>query len=439
MDPRLRRARPRDDHAAVRRLFTSLTSLSSALSPRLAAASLLVTAALSAGCVSPYVAATESFGKSTSAGVAAFTPIFDTASELCFRDAELEHLQHRLENGKQGWGTEPLLGEIRTRGKVKVLEPGSSKVVEELVADRCGRLEIADAVLGKALQALAAYGRALAGLAANMALDTKSIGELAASSAGLAAMLTQNPTSSRAQTETMLQVTGPLGELARVIAQSEVENDLKETIRRADPHVTVILGKARLYLKATRGEARNAQTRMEAILNTADESVRLALREPPRPPPPPPKPAPPPPVAAPAPGPRSGDGVLDPWARKGRAASPPVDAPPPAPSVDVEGAILAALEMQAHRSAVLRASVSPQDVFALYDLATRERRRAADVRKALDSFDAILDGLARAEGELLAAASGKTGEKEALARVFAAANGVLAQIEVLRALSARKD
>ena len=73
------------------------------------------------------------------------------------------------------------------------------------------------------------------------------------------------------------------------------------------------------------------------------------------------------------------------------------------------------------------------------DLATRERRRAADVLKALDSFDAILGGLARAEGELLAAASGKTSEKEALSRVFAAATGVLAQIELLRALSARRD
>ncbi len=410
----------------------------SRLSPVLVSLATLAASAFAGGCVSPYVAATESFGKSTSAGVAAFTPIFDTASELCFRDAELEHLQHRLENGRQGWGTEPLLGEIRTRGKVKVQQPGSTTMVEESVADRCGRLEIADAVLGKALLALAAYGRALASLAANMNLDSKGIGELAASSAGLGAMLTQNPTGSKEQTETMIQIVGPLGELARVIAQSEVEGDLKETIRRSDPHVTLILGKARLYVKATRSSARDADARMETLLNTADDKVRLALREPPRPPPVVKAEAPLP--APPAAGPSSG-GVLDPWKKKAPrpADRPVVEAPPALSALDLDSALRGALDAEARRSAVLRASVSPQDVFALYALATRERRRSADLKKALDSFDAILDGLARAEADLVAAATGQTGEKEALGRVFAAANGVVAQIELLRALTARKD
>jgi hypothetical protein len=425
---RLRDTPEGDDHGPVQRTSRPISALLFALSASLAGA----------GCVSPYVTATERFGASTSAGVAAFTPIFDTASELCFRDAELEHLQARLEDRGRGWGTEPLLGEIRSQGKVKVLEPGSNKVVEESVSERCGRLEVADAVLSKGLSALADYGRALQSLAANMAVDSKGLKELAASGQSLGAMLSQNPTSTKAQTETMVQLVGPLGELARVIAQSEVESDLKATILRSDPHVAVILGKARLYVKATRAEARSAQSRMETLLNTADQKVQLALREPrdlreppavkPAPPAPPATSPPAPPPAKPR---RPGDKV--------EAPAPPPPPPPALTLPEIEGALGAAIDRAARHRPVLGASVTPQDVFALYAFAARERRRSADLMKTLDSFDSILDGLARAESDLVAAAGGKTSEKEALDRVFVAANGVLAQIEVLKALASRKE
>jgi hypothetical protein len=394
-------------------------------------AALLSLLFLGLGCgPSPYTIATDAYGKSISEGLSSFSPVFETAVELCYRDAELEHLQYRLENKQGGrpWSQKPRLGDVFILGAtVKVEKPGTTELVDVSVRERCRRLDQADSLLRKGLVGLEAYARALSSAGSKVTINSERLGEMVKGSGDLATELSKNSTDTKQYTDRITPIGQALGRLTGVFTEAIVEKKLKETIQKTHPHVLAILEAARAYVGATRGEMDNVENRIKLVLNTVDQLIGKSLN--------PPLAA----AAAEAP-PAVSVPPKTPELAKGKKKEPPalVAASPSVLKEALEQAMKEALA-EHERSVVARPWPSPPDVLALYDYAERERKEIAHTRKALSAFDAVLDDLQNAESDLKDCADGKIADEVVLDRVFTLAIGIVKEIETLKALASKKE
>ncbi len=201
-----------------------------------------------AGCgASPYTKATDAYGKTVSAGVNGLSPAFELAGDLCYRNAHLEHLQHRIQRDWD-WGQRTPLGDLfRNGGTVKVQRPGTTETVEVPVNKRCESLVSADLLVRKGLAGLDAYAKALTAVGAKTNVDGEKLGDIAKSVGDLPSKLSAADEAKKI-TDTVVPIGQALGALASAISAAIVEDQLKETILRTHPLVVRILDATKAYV-----------------------------------------------------------------------------------------------------------------------------------------------------------------------------------------------
>ena len=364
---------------------------------------------------SPYLEATGVYAKSLSASVEGFSPAFETAVDLCYRNAQLEHLQHRLQRDWD-WGQRTPLGDLFLRGgKVKVQRPGSAEIALVEVNARCEGLATADALVRKGLDGLDAYAQALLSVDGKLGADGARLGDLAKSGSDLAGSLTTSTSTVGAVAGAVAPVGQALGALARALSTVIVTGRLKEVVAHAHPEVVKILHAARAYVQATRLEAQDVELATLTVLNSADLVVAASL----------------------APDPGACADKHAPRPAPAPAAAPAGHGKPPA-QVEVPAPALEQVVCEAVARQVRRPPSAP-DVLALYDLAARQRRHLQGVRRSLDAFAAILDELAEAENAIAAGAAQDKADDKALEGVPAAAGRIVKQLDTLRTLASQKE
>jgi hypothetical protein len=332
----------------------------------LSGATLIAALALGGCGASPYTKATDAYGKTVSAGVRGLSPTFELAGDLCYRNAQLEHLQHRLQRDWD-WGQRVPIGDLfRNGGVVKVQRPGSTEAVEVPVNKRCASLTSADLLVRKGLAGLDAYAKALTALGAKTNIDGEKLGDIAKSVGDLPSKLSAAEDAKKV-TETVVPIGQALGALASALSAVIIEDRLKETILRTHPLVLRILEATKRYVEATRLEALDVERSTQTVLNTIEDVFAASLK------------------------------------------TNPSHAP------------------------------SPAEVAMLYDMAARQRRSAQDTRKSIETFQTLLDEVAKAEADLVACAEGKLDDQAALERVLSVANGIVTQLDALKTLAARKE
>ena len=218
------------------------------------------------GCPrAPYLTASGEFAEATHAGTAGLSPVFDAASDLCRRRAQLDYLVHRLETSNERFWRDYY-------AKATFPVPQSDGTTRELTwKQHCELLQRGDDLLRKGLDALSNYADALKQIAGED-YTGKDFSSLAQDATDLGHSIAGNSASSKAS-DIMKAISDPIGKLVGVLLQGYAEGQVKDIVKRADPSVSAILDSLQRYTQATVEEARDATDKLEQSLNDSDKKL----------------------------------------------------------------------------------------------------------------------------------------------------------------------
>jgi hypothetical protein len=221
------------------------------------------------GCAGPdWSKPTKSVADTTHQAVGAFTPIFDVASHLCYREIGLEMVQKRVDLAN--WGTEPLLG----TWAIGAFDKDGDRTPPKSAAERsCVARTAADGMLHIALAALDEYATALGSLAAGGSFDTKVLHDLAMGAGDLTKQIAANSPAATTAATALSTVSAPIGDLANLVIQAVATREIKAAIHDMNPKVRLIIDACRAYVTATRAEARVVRRSLIDGYNDLDKRI----------------------------------------------------------------------------------------------------------------------------------------------------------------------
>lgn len=207
-------------------------------------------------CAKPYVEATSEFADATSAGMKAFVPAFDTASQLCRARARYDYAFARVQNASDmRWSDYIAKHDVPGQGTW---------------AKHCAKLAEGDAMLLNGLRALTGYAEALSAVAEAGDYDGAKLTELVESSSALAGKLGAD---GNAHTDTVKGLAGPIGTIAGWIVQAHARRHLREAIKQGAPHGDAILDALEGYNEATGAELAAARKNLADLLDAIDRRL----------------------------------------------------------------------------------------------------------------------------------------------------------------------
>jgi hypothetical protein len=204
--------------------------------------------------------ASVEFAEATSTGVQHFEPQFAAASTLCRTRARLDFLQKRLQPGAS-WGSTPYWSEWFAEQRIN---PSSSK--SETWKQHCDRIASVESVYHRALTLLDAYANSLSALGASGSYDGADLRDMANQASGVSKSLGSAPIIGK----TLAGLGEPLTKLADFLLITRTVQEMRTSVRAANPLVQSVLEALSAYGKSTEAELRDAEARLNDLLVTLE-------------------------------------------------------------------------------------------------------------------------------------------------------------------------